>query len=80
MPVPTIVSSLNEEDVNGYLPQDEHFSTRALHSGYTPSENDYMAVVPPIVLATTYEQLAPAVPKVRFTWYSQVISIGVSIL
>lgn len=62
--VPPSVTDLNEDDISGYLPQDKHFSTRALHSGYSPSDSDYMAVVPPIVLATTYEQLGPAVPKV----------------
>lgn len=61
--VPPSVTDLNDDDISGYLPQDKHFSTRALHSGYSPSDSDYMAVVPPIVLATTYEQLEPAVPK-----------------
>ncbi|KAK7603442.1 hypothetical protein V9T40_003441 [Parthenolecanium corni] len=57
------VTELSDAEIDGYLPQDRHFATRALHSGYTPSDNEYMAVVPPIVLSTTFEQLSPAVPK-----------------
>jgi cystathionine gamma-lyase len=40
--------------------QDKNFGTLAIHSGYNPSEAAFGAVVPPISLATTYEQDAPA--------------------
>ena len=40
------------------------FGTRAIHAGQEPSKWNHRAVIPPICLSTTYEQLAPAKPIV----------------
>jgi len=42
---------------------DKHFMTKATHVGSEPEKWSSMAVVPPIVLATTYKQSAPATFK-----------------
>jgi len=39
---------------------DKNFATTAIHSGFNPTEETHGCVVPPISLATTYEQDAPA--------------------
>ena len=48
----------------GWLPVDSKFATIAIHSGYNPKEHPSGAVVPPIVLATTFEQDGPNVHRV----------------
>lgn len=66
------VTELNEDDTIEYLPRDKHFATRALHSGYTPSDTEFLSVVPPIYLSTTYEQLGPGVSKVSLSKFSMI--------
>jgi len=39
---------------------DQHFATKALHSGQEPEQWSSMAVVPPISMSTTFKQNAPA--------------------
>lgn len=48
---------------NGFLPQKPGFATMAIHSGQDPEKSDSWAVVPPIVLSTTFKQQAPAQHK-----------------
>jgi cystathionine gamma-lyase len=56
------------EAVNGALEgyqgsnQDPHFATKALHVGQEPHQWTHRAVIPPLVLSTTYEQMGPAQP------------------
>ncbi|KAF4521417.1 hypothetical protein B566_EDAN010574 [Ephemera danica] len=45
---------------NGFLPQDPGFATRAIHEGQEPSQWNSRAVIPPITLATTFQQDGPA--------------------
>ena len=45
------------------LPQDRNFATKATHVGAEPEQWDSLAVVPPIVLATTFKQDAPGQPR-----------------
>ncbi|XP_043236722.1 cystathionine gamma-lyase-like [Amphibalanus amphitrite] len=40
--------------VEGYLPQDEHFATRVVHSGLDETCIPHGAIVPPITLSSTY--------------------------
>ncbi|KAJ9580196.1 hypothetical protein L9F63_004139 [Diploptera punctata] len=44
----------------GFLQQDPAFATKAIHIGQEPEKWNSMAVVPPITLATTFKQDAPA--------------------
>ncbi|KAI4461928.1 trans-sulfuration enzyme family member [Holotrichia oblita] len=44
---------------SGYLPEPKGFSTKAIHSATDPDKWDSMCVVPPLVLSTTYKQIAP---------------------
>lgn len=53
------VATYNAE--HDMLPQDAGFSTKATHVGAEPDQWDSRAVVPPIVLATTFKQDAPGV-------------------
>jgi len=46
--------------MEGFLPQDPTFATRAIHVGVEPEKWNSMAVVPPISLATTFKQDGPA--------------------
>lgn len=39
-------------------------ATRAVHAGQDPEKNSVLAVVPPISVATTYQQPYPAQPVV----------------
>ena len=41
--------------VEGYLPQDEHFDTRVVHSGLNEMTVPDGAIVPPISLSSTYK-------------------------
>ena len=43
-----------------YLENDPNFATKATHVGQEPEQWTSMAVVPPISLATTFKQFAPA--------------------
>uniref|UniRef100_A0A8C9A964 Cystathionine gamma-lyase n=1 Tax=Prolemur simus TaxID=1328070 RepID=A0A8C9A964_PROSS len=43
----------------GFLPSFQHFSTQAIHAGQDPEQWASRAVVPPISLATTFQQEAP---------------------
>ncbi|XP_069336244.1 cystathionine gamma-lyase-like [Eulemur rufifrons] len=43
----------------GFLPSFQHFSTQAIHAGQDPGQWTSRAVVPPISLATTFQQEAP---------------------
>lgn len=40
-----------------------HFDTNAIHAGQEPEQWNSLAVVPPISLATTFKQMAPAEPR-----------------
>ena len=46
----------------GYLENDGHFATKALHVGQEPEQWSSLAVVPPISLSTTFKQTSPANP------------------
>ncbi|XP_065155773.1 putative cystathionine gamma-lyase 2 [Atheta coriaria] len=47
-------------DQPGYLPYPKGFSTRAIHVGQEPEKWDSMALVPPLVMSTTFKQYSPA--------------------
>ena len=44
----------------GFLEQQPGFATVAIHAGQEPEKWNSAAVVPPITLATTFKQPAPA--------------------
>ncbi|CAB3380043.1 Hypothetical predicted protein [Cloeon dipterum] len=44
----------------GFLKQEPGYATKAIHEGQEPSQWNSRAIVPPITLATTFEQDAPA--------------------
>lgn len=46
-----------------------HFGTLAIHAGQEPEQWNSRAVVPPISMATTFKQDAPAVHRVSFRFY-----------
>lgn len=46
-----------------YMKNCDDFATRAIHVGQDPEKWESLAVVPPIVLSTTYKQHSPAEPK-----------------
>lgn len=46
--------------MEGFLPIDRTFATRACHEGQEPEQWKSMAVVPPISMSTTFKQEAPA--------------------
>lgn len=46
--------------MDGYLHQDPHFATKACHEGAEPEQWSSMSIVPPICLATSFKQDAPA--------------------
>ena len=48
--------------MTGYLENDKHFATKALHIGQEPEQWNSLAVVPPISLSTTFKQDSPAKP------------------
>ena len=48
--------------MTGYLENDKHFATKALHIGQEPEQWNSLAVVPPISLSTTFKQHSPAKP------------------
>lgn len=45
---------------NGFLKQKPGFATIAIHTGQEPEKWKSAAVVPPIVMSTTFKQPAPA--------------------
>ncbi|KAK4875299.1 hypothetical protein RN001_011721 [Aquatica leii] len=51
------------EENNGYLPYPKGFATAAIHVAQEPEQWNALAVVPPIVMSTTYKQFSPANPK-----------------
>ena len=51
--------------MEGFLPVDPHFATRACHEGQEPEQWTSMAVVPPISMSTTFKQDGPAEHRVR---------------
>ena len=56
--------------MEGFLPQDPTFATRAIHVGVEPEKWNSMAVVPPISLATTFKQDGPAEFRVSEIFYA----------
>lgn len=55
---------MSKNQVNGDVDHDLYklgFGTRALHAGQEPDQWNSRAVVPPIVMSTTFAQFAPAV-------------------
>nr|XP_012643412.1 cystathionine gamma-lyase [Microcebus murinus] len=44
---------------DGFLPGFQHIATQAIHAGQDPEQWTSRAVVPPISLATTFQQVAP---------------------
>ena len=50
--------------MEGFLPADTTFATRACHVGQEPEQWTSMAVVPPISMSTTFKQDAPAEHRV----------------
>ena len=53
----------------GYLENDPHFATKALHVGQEPEQWTAMSVVPQISMATTYKQDAPAQYRDAFGFF-----------
>lgn len=50
--------------MNGFMKQPKGFATKAIHVGQDPEQWKSMAVIPPIVTATTYKQDGPAEHRV----------------
>lgn len=50
---------------HGFLKQEPGYATKAIHVGQEPSQWNSRAVIPPISLATTFQQDAPAEHRVR---------------
>merc|ERR1711931_32709 len=57
---PTHLQTRVRNTAMAYRENDQHFATKALHSGQEPEQWNSMAVVPPISLSTTFKQDAPA--------------------
>lgn len=51
-------------DQDGYRPFPKGFATAAIHHAQEPEKWDSLAVVPPIVTASTFKQDGPANPRV----------------
>lgn len=49
---------------------EEGFATKAIHSGQEPEQWTHRAVVPPLVMSTTFRQDAPTQHRVRIDIYS----------
>lgn len=47
-----------------YLPYPKGFATAAIHAGQEPEQWESMAVIPPIVMSSTFKQFGPAQFKV----------------
>ncbi len=47
------------------MSSNEGFATKAIHAGQEPEQWSHRAVVPPIVMSTTFRQDAPTVHQVR---------------
>lgn len=48
-----------------YLPYPRGFATAAIHAGQEPEQWSSMAVIPPIVMSSTFKQYGPADFKVK---------------
>lgn len=48
----------------GFLPEDKNFATRAITTRFDPTQWESLCVTTPIVMSTTFQQPAPAQPKV----------------
>lgn len=59
--------------MSGFKEQPKGFATKAIHAGQDPEQWSSLAVVPPIVLATTYKQDGPAEHRVRVKFYHKCI-------
>lgn len=44
---------------------DKNFETKSIHCGQNPEQWNSRAVIPPIILSTTFKQIDPDVQEVR---------------
>jgi hypothetical protein len=49
---------------HGFMKQEPGYATKAIHVGQEPSQWNSRAIIPPISLATTFQQDAPAKHRV----------------
>lgn len=52
--------------MSGFRAQPKGFATKAIHVGQDPNQWSHKSVIPPIVMSTTFQQLAPAEPVVCY--------------
>lgn len=50
--------------MSAFRPQPKGFATKAIHVGQEPEQWSHRAVIPPLVMSTTFKQPAPAQPIV----------------
>lgn len=50
--------------MSAFRPQPKGFATKAIHVGQEPEQWSHQAVIPPLVMSTTFKQPAPAQPIV----------------
>lgn len=62
-------------DKNGFLPFPKGFSTAAIHAGQNPEQWNFLSVVPPTVMSTTFKQHSPGNPEVVFVLLNFITSI-----
>lgn len=55
-------------------PQTEGFSTKAIHAGQDPEQWSHCAVVPPLVMSTTFKQDAPAEHRVSLKYMNDSVN------
>lgn len=55
---------MNGSTETAYLPYPKGFATTAIHAGQEPEQWDSMAVIPPLVMSSTFKQYGPANFKV----------------
>lgn len=54
--------------LDGFLPEDKTFATKAVHIGSEPDQWRSQAVIPPIILSTTFKQNTPGQPPQGFEY------------
>lgn len=65
--------------MSGFKQQPKGFATKAIHVGQDPENWNHLAVVPPIVMSTTFKQFKPAEPKVIIfvTFFCNIFRVNV---
>lgn len=53
--------------MSAFRPQPKGFATKAIHVGQEPERWSHNAVIPSLVMSTTFKQIAPAEPVVSET-------------